>query len=187
MRGRRKPLEPRNGRKVGDSGTTSTLFPGSAGILPAVVGKARTGVATSAQITAPVLRTRASMTKSNHGLRGGSLLPTGVVYSTYVQNFFQTSLNRQPNSTEQSYWNDIMRAAIAHSQGSPALAVREMGKTLFESTEYGARGQTNHYFVRDLYETYLLRDPDSGGWSYWESVVPSIGRENVRHAFDECG
>jgi YD repeat-containing protein len=31
-----------------------------------------------------------------------------------------------------------------------------------------------------------MRDPDSSGWAYWESVVPTNGRENVRRAFEEA-
>jgi YD repeat-containing protein len=67
------------------------------------------------------------------------------------------------------------------------LSVRELGKTLFESADYAARGRDNHWYVYDLYWAYLLRAPDSGGWAYWESQVPSLGREAVRRAFDESG
>jgi hypothetical protein len=31
-----------------------------------------------------------------------------------------------------------------------------------------------------------MRDPDTSGWAYWESVVPPNGRENVRRAFEEA-
>src|SRR4030095_8854119 len=61
-----------------------------------------------------------------------------------------------------------------------------LGKTLFESAEYTARNRDNHEYVYDLYKTFLMRDPDSSGWAYWESVVPTNGRENVRRAFEEA-
>jgi YD repeat-containing protein len=67
------------------------------------------------------------------------------------------------------------------------MAAREMGKTLFESAEYAARNTSNHVYVQNLYETYLLREPDSGGWAFWESLIPTYGREQVRRAFDESG
>lgn len=101
----------------------------------------------------------------------------------YVQNFFYWALLRYPNSTEAIYWNDIFRAAYANGQGSLVLATRELGKTLFESSEYAGRNRDNHWYVHDLYKTYLMRDPDAGGWAYWESVIPSSGRENVRRVF----
>src|SRR3989442_12690534 len=64
-------------------------------------------------------------------------------------------------------------------------AARELGKTLFESAEYAARKRSNHDYVYDLYQTYMLRSPASGGWIFWEGLVPAIGREIVRRAFDE--
>jgi hypothetical protein len=103
----------------------------------------------------------------------------------YTQNFFQWGLARQPSSDEMSYWQDILRAAYAHQQGSMVLSLREMGKTVFESSEYAARSRSDHDYVRDLYKTFLLREPDSSGWAYWDALVPSIGRDQVRRGFDE--
>lgn len=105
----------------------------------------------------------------------------------YLANFNFSALARQPYTNESSYWNDILRAAYPNGQTSMVLAVRELGKTLFESSDYAARNRNNHWYVYDLYKTYLMREPDAPGWAYWESVVPANGRENVRHAFDECG
>ena len=51
----------------------------------------------------------------------------------------------------------------------------EFGKTLFESAEYAARNRNDHWYVYDLYKTFLLREPDASGWAYWESVVPQGG------------
>src|SRR5438270_760253 len=66
------------------------------------------------------------------------------------------------------------------------FATRELGMTVFESAEYAARARSDHWYVYDLYKTYLMRDPDASGWAFWESNVPSMGREQVRQAFDEC-
>jgi hypothetical protein len=41
--------------------------------------------------------------------------------------------------------------------------------TLFESAEYAARNRSNHDYVYDLYKTYLMRDPDQGGWDLIDS------------------
>ena len=80
---------------------------------------------------------------------------------------------------------DIFRAAYAHQQGSMTLAMREMGKTVFESAEYIARNRSNHWYVYDLYKTYLMREPDAQGWANWEASVPLYGRDQVRRGFDE--
>lgn len=104
----------------------------------------------------------------------------------YLANFCQLSLGRQPSANESSYWNDILRAAYPNGQTSMVLSLRELGKTVFESSEYAALGRSNHWYVYDLYKTYLIREPDAPGWAFWEGVCNSNGRENVRRAFDEC-
>lgn len=112
---------------------------------------------------------------------------TTAASEQYLANFNQWSLLRQPYANESSYWNDMLRAAYPNGQTSMLLALRELGKTLFESSEYAARNRDNHWYVYDLYKTYLMREPDAPGWAFWESVCNSNGRENVRRAFDECG
>ncbi|HEY8188612.1 MAG TPA: DUF4214 domain-containing protein, partial [Pyrinomonadaceae bacterium] len=217
VRGPRKPIEPRNGRKVGDPGTIS--FTGSAFTqtisLPAAHARASdssdkieagkdSGLAdafTASQSSTPTKpprwRPRTSgvsgpgsqglKAKSNHVLRTrGALSPLPIGDDQYLQTFFSYALMRTPNSTEQAYWDDILRAAYAHGQPSMVMAARELGKTLFESADYAARNRSNHDYVYDLYEAYLLRYPDEGGWAFWESQIPAMGREGVRRAFDEC-
>ena len=44
------------------------------------------------------------------------------------------------------------------------LAAVALGKTLFESAEYAARNRDDHWYVYDLYKTFLMRDPDAAGW-----------------------
>jgi YD repeat-containing protein len=104
----------------------------------------------------------------------------------YLANFSQMSLGRQPYANESAYWNDILRAAYPRGQTSMVLSLRELGKTVFESADYAALGRSNHWYVYDLYKTYLMREPDAPGWAFWESACIPNGRENVRRAFDEC-
>jgi YD repeat-containing protein len=104
----------------------------------------------------------------------------------YLANFNLSALNRTPYTNESSYWNDILRAAYPNGQSSMLLAVRELGRTLFESSDYAARSRDNHWYVYDLYKTYLMRDPDPSGWGFWEEQCNLYGREQVRRAFDEC-
>ncbi|HKO99202.1 MAG TPA: DUF4214 domain-containing protein [Pyrinomonadaceae bacterium] len=103
----------------------------------------------------------------------------------FVRIFHDKALLRQPNAEELNYWNDILRAAYQNGQGSLVLAAREFGKTVFESAEYAARNRSDHDYVYDLYKTYLMREPDQGGWDSWTAVVPLQGREYVRRGFDE--
>jgi YD repeat-containing protein len=126
----------------------------------------------------------------NLGAQGSASTTATITTSTadaYTQNFIQIALARQPNSDEVNYWEDIFRAAYAHQQGSMTIAVREMARTIFESAEYAGRNRSNHDYVYDLYETYLMGYPDASGWAFWEGQCNTSGREQVRRAFDECG
>jgi YD repeat-containing protein len=126
----------------------------------------------------------------NLGAQGSATTSATITTSTadaYTQNFIQVALARPPNADEVNYWEDILRAAYAHQQGSMTIAVREMARTIFESADYAARGRNNHEYVYDLYETYLMRYPDAPGWGFWEGQCNSYGREQIRRAFDECG
>ena len=104
----------------------------------------------------------------------------------FVQNFFNWTLLRLPNSDEATFWNDQFRVAYAQGAASVKLAAVTLGKTLFESSAYAQRNRDNHWYVYDLYKTFLMREPDAAGWAHWESVVPTNGRENVRRAFEEA-
>ena len=126
----------------------------------------------------------------NQGAQASATTNASVTTATadfFTQNFIQVALNRTPNQDEVNYWEDIFRAAYAHQQGSMMIAVREMARTVFESAEYAGRGRDNHWYVYDLYETYLMRYPDAPGWGFWEGQCNTYGREQVRRAFDECG
>ncbi|HXD32516.1 MAG TPA: DUF4214 domain-containing protein, partial [Pyrinomonadaceae bacterium] len=189
MRGRRKPLQPRNGRKVGDPGTMdSAIGIARESISDTIASNNAVRENLNVKDAAKHISILPPTRRRNHAVAGGrSLSPTPIGDDQYVQTFFQWALARTPYSNEQSYWNDILRAAYVHGQSSMVMAAREMGKTLFESVDYAARARSNHDYVYDLYKTYLMRSPDSGGWAYWESLVPGLGRENVRRAFDESG
>src|SRR5262249_46821771 len=159
MRSPKLSQKPWNGRRVGDP-------------------EARLG---SDQGSGQIQRNHASLPRA-HARRRVS--PPPVLDDQYVQNFFSWALSRSPSTDELTYWNDQFRVAYANGQTSLQLVAIEFGKTLFESAEYAARSRNDHWYVYDLYKTFLMRDPDSGGWAYWESLVPSIGRQNVRRGFE---
>ncbi len=165
MRGRRKPLVPRRGLKVGDPGTM-----GAQASPPA-------GANERADRMSALQRT-----KRHHRRASTSTAPMPVGDDTYVQTFFSYALPSNTSQSQRDYFTDMLRAAYVHGQPSMVMAAREMGMTLFESAEYAARNRSNHDYVYDLYKTYLLREPDSGGWAFWESLVPGYGREAIRRA-----
>jgi RHS repeat-associated protein len=101
----------------------------------------------------------------------------------YVRGFYQGALNRQPDSTELQNWLTTLQSAYAQGLSQFRTAMQNLGETLFNSQEYANRNRSDHDYVYDLYKTYLLRDPDPGGWAFWESQVPINGRAAVRNGF----
>ena len=165
MRDRKLPLQPWDGRRVGD---------------PLTLG------ATQPERIKDVESRRSNVQlKANHARVRRAIEPP-LPDDTFIQNFFSWAVLRSPDATESTFWNDQLRRGYAHGQESLTLAAVELGKTLFESADYAARNRDNHWYVYDLYKTFLMRDPDPSGWAYWESVVPTNGRENVRRAFEVC-
>ncbi|HLA12147.1 MAG TPA: DUF4214 domain-containing protein [Pyrinomonadaceae bacterium] len=185
IRSRHNPEAPRNGRRVGDTLPTSAMPNDSENRSQTLskLGDVKKRLSRPGRIgrssSSSILR------RSHHAGTSMKAAPLPLLDDQFIENFFYWALGRYSNPTEATYWKDIHRSAYANGQGSIVLTEREMGKTLFESTEYALRGRNDHWFVYDLYKTYLMRDPDPGGWSYWESMVPSQGREAVRRAFDE--
>lgn len=155
---RKNPAVPWNGRRVGDP--------------LALIGRA-TNEPQRVKRAHPRLRARVSA-------------PITMSEDTFIDNFYNWALpGYTPLTNEKPYWRDQFRAGYAHGQGSLLLAVIEMGKTLFESKAYDERNRDNHWYVYDLYKTYLMRDPDASGWAYWESCIPTYGREGVRRFFED--
>jgi len=112
--------------------------------------------------------------------------PVTVTETQFIQDFFTWALPAHSlTQNEQNYWNDILRAAYPQGPAAMQNAVRELGMTLFESADYAARGRDNRGYVYDLYKTYLRREPDEPSWTNWANAVPSMGRESVRHGFDQ--
>ena len=102
----------------------------------------------------------------------------------YVKNFYQNGLNRQPTPTELSTWLGTLQSAYAQGPTQFLTAMQSLGQSIFNSQEYANRNRSDHWFVYDLYKTYLYREPDASGWAFWESMVPVNGRSNIRNAFD---
>jgi RHS repeat-associated protein len=100
-----------------------------------------------------------------------------------VRNFYQSALNRQPNSTELQTALSNLQTAYAQGQSQFLGVMQSIGETVFGGSEYASRGQSPHDYVRDLYKAYLLREPDQGGWDFWTTQVQNNGQAAVRSGF----
>ncbi|HEX8501383.1 MAG TPA: DUF4214 domain-containing protein, partial [Pyrinomonadaceae bacterium] len=127
----------------------------------------------------------------DHLFRGGQEVATDESPSwcwksveQFVRDFYAGALARQPNSGELSYWKDRLVRGQARGGGALLQEAQALGEALFTSADYAARNRvSDRDYVYDLYKAYLQREPDTGGWNWWTSVVPSDGRYNVRQGF----
>lgn len=171
VRAKRNQGKPWDGRRVGEPFT-----PGNMDQLAANGGEYRKRQS----------RLKEKLIRRAHAGRRPDPPPT-VLDSQFIQNFFNVALLRNASSDENSYWSYHLRAGYNVEPASLKLAAIEMGRTVFESAGYAARNLNAHWYVYDLYKTYLMRDPDAGGWAMWEGLVSSHGREYVRRGFEESG
>jgi len=102
----------------------------------------------------------------------------------YVRNFYQKALDRQPNSTELNSWLSTLQTAYAQGTSQYWTAMQNLGAAVFTSQEYANRNRNDHWYVYDLYQAYLWRDPDPGGWAHWEANTAAVGRNATRAGFD---
>jgi hypothetical protein len=109
---------------------------------------------TAAPETKPTTARRSNQTRRAHARARMALPPPP--HDQFVQNFFLYGLARSPNSEETTYWYDQLRRAYPNGATSLKLAGIELGRTLFESAEYAARNRDAHWYVYDLYKTYLM-------------------------------
>jgi RHS repeat-associated protein len=102
----------------------------------------------------------------------------------FVRNFYLKALVRQPNSTELNSWLSTLQTAYTQGSSQFWTAMQNLGGSVFTSQEYINRGRNDHDYVYDLYQAYLWRDPDTGGWANWEANCATNGRNATRAGFD---
>jgi thermolysin len=124
----------------------------------------------------------------------GSDVPFNPIDQTndFVIQHFRDFLNRDPNSGELAFWaNEINQCgADAACEDLQRIGV---SRGLWDSTEFQSRPDVqasglltgdpnhpfdNHQFIRWCYLNYLRREPDAGGWAFWEAHLNNIGDYN---------
>jgi CSLREA domain-containing protein len=98
----------------------------------------------------------------------GSVAPPSpeVAIPEMINKYYQDILARSADAAGLEWWEK----QIGRMRGlgiSTAEGFILMAKLFFNSDEYKNRHRTNEDFIRDLYTTFLSREPDAGGWSYY--------------------
>lgn len=125
-------------------------------------------------------------------------------YSEFIQGAYLGALGRFPTCPEEQAEYDALYNAVAanvlHQEAQRFVS------TLFETQasfddQYGTYCQTAEYeslnpaycnpfinsrsdeFITDLYQGFLLREPEPNGFNGWMSIIPDHGRKEVLNGF----
>jgi RHS repeat-associated protein len=107
-----------------------------------------------------------------------------MTIADFVTSFYQGALNRNPNSTELAEWTGKLSQAQAQGNGRLIKVAQDLGAAIFTSSEYTGLTTTNSQYVNDLYESFLQRAADSGGYTNWmNALTGGSSRTDVRNGF----
>lgn len=125
-------------------------------------------------------------------------------YSEFIQGAYLGALGRLPTCFEEQAEYDGL--SIAAAAGTLHQEAERFVSTLFETQASfddsgGAYCQSPQYetlnpafcdpfintrsdeFITDLYQAFLLREPEPGGFNFWMNIIPSAGRKEVLNEF----
>ncbi|MGI8997647.1 MAG: DUF4214 domain-containing protein [Pyrinomonadaceae bacterium] len=88
-----------------------------------------------------------------------------------VEESWWAALDRGATDTEWQGWSDRLEAAHGLGHAQMLAEARAFERALFQSVEYVNRQRSDEAYVTDLYETYLLREPDATGYNDWLRVL----------------
>jgi len=95
----------------------------------------------------------------------GTLLRAEVPNNENVTRLYVATFNRAPDAAGLEYW-------VNQSH----LQLEQIAQSFFDQPETQEKypaGTSDHDFVKAVYNNLFNRDPDSGGWQYWERELQS--------------
>ena len=103
-----------------------------------------------------------------------------------VRQYYLAILDREPEPDGWAYWTNetcrITKLPIYIGEGFQGEA-----RFFFNSAEYTNKNKTNAQFVTDLYQTFLQREPDAGGLTYWTGQLSAgLTRAMLITSFAYC-
>ena len=125
-------------------------------------------------------------------------------YVEFIDGAYFGALDRIPTCfEEQAEYDALVNAASVgalHQEAERFVSTLfetqasfdDSGGTYCQSPEYETRNPAScdpfintrsDEFITDLYQAFLLRAPESGGFNAWMSVIPTAGRKQVLNGF----
>jgi len=111
----------------------------------------------------------------------------------FVAWHYRDFLLREPDSGGLAFWSSFINNCGADAACEDGERVH-VSRSFWESGDFQSRGDVqasglltgnpshpydNHQFIRWCYLNYLRREPDSGGWAFWEGQLNGHGDYNA--------
>jgi endonuclease YncB( thermonuclease family) len=102
-----------------------------------------------------------------------------------IVDFYRGLLKRLPDSAGFYYWQGRFQAAQCQDAVAVTAEVDAISALFVNSNEYRNRERDSRQYVTDLYDAFLRRDSDLGGFNYWVGQLDSGAqtREQLRRVF----
>ena len=121
-------------------------------------------------------------TCASYGIRsGGDIKPTGVIAPTeltyaFVERMYTTAMGRSYDEEGRQYW--------ASELANFNITGEQVGASFFLSDEMNGYNLSDKEFLGRLYATFMNREPDADGESYWLGVMSSgAARADIVYGF----
>ncbi len=121
-----------------------------------------------------------TMLCSQYGIERGVMLSDGVAVkpgvSQFVKRMYTVVLGR--DAENEGLYNNVLALVVG------AETAESVAKNFFGSEEYVMKNKDNEAYVRDLYNTFMNREADADGLSFWtETIAVGMSRDEVLSEF----
>jgi hypothetical protein len=111
--------------------------------------------------------------------------------AAFTDQFYTTAFSDWASDDELQSWTSRLNTAAGQSQAQLLNEARALARAVFDSPEYrNVTSRSDEDFITDLYNGYLGRAPDQGGFDNWLSVYRNDmaqglnGFEHMLQAFE---
>ena len=99
-----------------------------------------------------------------------------------VRYLYSAALSRDASASVLTIWENSYYDVIIRLNVDARFVARELGHLFLESEEYASFGRDDAEFIRDCYQTFLMRSPGPGDVESWTSDVDGQGNPNWSRA-----
>ncbi len=95
--------------------------------------------------------------------------------SNFTERLYETCMNRPSDASGKEYWENQLNSGVTGA---------DVAKMFIYSDEFNQAALSDEEFVTSLYEVFMGREPDNGGFEYWVNQLESgTSRDSIVDGF----